>query len=84
MTQVKICGITNKEDALCAAKCGAAALGFIFYPPSPRYIKPADARKIFSVLPDELVKVGVFVNEKAARNKKSDGILRARHDSIAW
>jgi phosphoribosylanthranilate isomerase len=68
--QVKICGITNKEDARCAAKLGAAALGFIFYPPSPRNIKPADARKIVSVLPDELVKVGVFVNEKATEIKR--------------
>jgi len=70
VTQVKICGITNEEDALCAAKLGAAALGFIFYPPSPRNIKPADARKIVSVLPDELVKVGVFVNEKATEIKR--------------
>lgn len=70
MIQVKICGITNEKDALCAAQSGAAALGFIFYPPSPRNIKPADARKIVSVLPDELVKVGVFVNEKAAEIKR--------------
>jgi phosphoribosylanthranilate isomerase len=70
VTQVKICGITNKEDAMYAADCGAAALGFIFYPPSPRYIKPADARKLIRVLPDELVKVGVFVNEKATEIKK--------------
>ena len=70
MTQIKICGITNEEDALYSAECGAAALGFIFYPPSPRYIKPEDARKIVSVLPDELVKVGVFVNEKVAEIKR--------------
>jgi phosphoribosylanthranilate isomerase len=70
VTQVKICGITNEEDALCAAKLSAAALGFIFYPSSPRYIKPEDARKIISILPDELVKVGVFVNEKAAQIKR--------------
>jgi len=68
--QIKICGITNKEDALCAAKLGATALGFIFYPPSPRNIKPADARKIVSVLPDELVKVGVFVNESVTEVKR--------------
>jgi phosphoribosylanthranilate isomerase len=70
VTQVKICGITNKEDAICAADCGAVAVGFIFYPPSPRYIKPADARKLIRLLPDALVKVGVFVNEKEEEIKK--------------
>ena len=70
MIQIKICGITNEEDALCAAKLGAAALGFIFCLPSLRYIKPEIARKIISVLPNEVVKVGVFVNESAAEVKR--------------
>ncbi len=70
MVQVKICGITHKENALFAAKCGTAALGFIFYPPSPRYIKPEDAKKIISALPDKIVCVGVFVNEQPEEVKR--------------
>lgn len=69
MTQVKICGITNEEDALCAANFGAAALGFIFYPPSPRYVKRETVRKIVKKLPPDLVSVGVFVNESAEKIK---------------
>jgi len=66
---VKICGITNREDALAAIEGGAAALGFNFYPASPRYITPEQAAEIgagLSVWP-AVWKVGVFVDEAPER-----------------
>jgi phosphoribosylanthranilate isomerase len=62
MTPVKICGISNPEDAFAACDCGAEALGFIFFEPSPRYLEPIEARKIIQTLPPGIAKVGVFVN----------------------
>ncbi len=69
---VKVCGITNLEDALCAVDAGADMLGFIFYPPSPRSIRPEIARKIAGELRNRTIAdrpltnthmVGVFVDE---------------------
>jgi phosphoribosylanthranilate isomerase len=62
-TRVKICGITRWEDAQLAVELGAAALGFNFYPPSPRHIDPAASRAIILKLPPLITAVGIFANE---------------------
>jgi phosphoribosylanthranilate isomerase len=60
---VKICGITRMEDAEAAVAAGAAAIGFIFWPNSPRFIDPYRARRIAAALPAFVTPVGVFVNQ---------------------
>jgi phosphoribosylanthranilate isomerase len=69
MTWIKICGITNLDDALAASDAGANALGFVFYPKSPRHVTLETANSIVAKLPQsmEMEKVGVFVNETVDR-----------------
>jgi len=67
---VKICGITDLDDALAAIDAGAAALGFNFWPGSPRHIALENARQIIRQLPPAVLKVGVFVDE--AREKVNE------------
>ena len=64
---VKICGITNPDDALAAIEAGAQALGFVFYAPSPRFVTPAQVAPWIGQVPADIWKVGVFVNEPPAR-----------------
>lgn len=74
MVRVKICGITNLEDALASLFNGAGAIGFVFYKKSPRYILPLQARNISRILPKKIARVGVFVDEKVPAVKRIAGL----------
>ncbi len=73
MIKVKICGITNLEDATASAEAGCDAMGFVFYKKSLRYIIPERARDIIKHMPAHILKIGVFVN---AREKTIKRIAR--------
>ncbi len=70
-TKVKICGITNEEDAAAAVNSGADAVGFIFVESSPRFIAPLEAARIIKSLPPFVTAVGVFVNSPAEKVKQT-------------
>ena len=70
MVKVKVCGITNLEDALASFFAGADALGFVFYKKSPRYIRPLKAGNISRILPKSISRVGVFVDAPIPSVKK--------------
>ncbi|MCB4359196.1 phosphoribosylanthranilate isomerase [Quatrionicoccus australiensis] len=62
-TRIKICGLTREEDVDAAVTAGADAIGFVFYPPSPRYVTPARAAELVRRIPPFVDVVGLFVNE---------------------
>ena len=62
-TRVKICGLTREQDVDAAVAAGADAIGFVFYPPSPRYVAPARAAELARRIPPFVDVVGLFVNE---------------------
>jgi phosphoribosylanthranilate isomerase len=66
-TRIKICGLTRSEDVRDAAQAGADAIGFVFYPRSPRAVLPEQARSLVAQVPPFVASVGLFVNEDAGR-----------------
>jgi len=79
VTRVKICGITEFEDARDAALLGANAIGLNFYPSSPRYIEPSRAAKIIEKLPPFVTVVGVFVNHPDPQNLEDFAVSLGLH-----
>ncbi|MDY0072228.1 MAG: phosphoribosylanthranilate isomerase [Thauera sp.] len=65
-TRIKICGLTRAEDVHAAVELGADAIGFVFYPPSPRALSAAAAAELIALLPPFVTAVGLFVNPQAA------------------
>ena len=61
-TRIKICGLTREEDVDTAVAAGADAIGFVFYPPSPRYVTPQRAAELARRIPPFVDIVGLFVN----------------------
>ena len=80
MTRVKVCGITNLEDAWTAIEAGTDALGFVFVPNTPRYIKPDDAKAIMRQIPPLVTTIGLFVN--AGGTQIRDVAKKCRLDAI--
>lgn len=81
MTLLKICGITRVEDARHAVQHGATALGFVFWPRSPRCVDPAAVAEIVKDLPETVITAGVFVNEASeqiARTMEKAGLTHVQ------
>lgn len=74
MLAIKICGLTNLDDARWAIEEGADYLGFVLYPKSPRYVPVKELRRLVENLPEGIAKVGVFVNEAPIMVKEVAGV----------
>ena len=87
MTWVKICGMTNLEDALVAVDAGADAVGFVFYEKSPRCVTVETAREICAKLPEKIDKIGVFVNvapERVSAITDQAGLTAVQFHGDEW
>ena len=90
MTRVKICGVTREEDAVLAAELGAAAIGFVFWARSPRYVSPSNVASIVGSLPPAVAAVGVFVDEpidevvRIAQTARLSAVQLHGNESLAY
>jgi phosphoribosylanthranilate isomerase len=82
MTAIKICGITRPEDVRVAARCGANAIGLVFYGPSPRCVTPTHAAELIRALPPFVMSVGLFVD--AVAHEVTQTLAQARVDLLQF
>lgn len=75
-TRIKICGLTRPDDVSAAANAGADAVGFVFYPPSPRFVRVEDATGLSAAVPPFVTRVGLFVNADPAEVRRVLGLVR--------
>jgi len=72
---IKICGLTRSQDVQAAVEAGANAIGFVLYPPSPRYVTPKRAAELAALLPAFVTPVLLFVNASAAEVEQAAGLV---------
>jgi len=83
-TRIKICGLTRVEDIAAVVAAGADAIGFVFYPKSPRYVTPEQAAALIAAMPPYVTTVGLFVNASVEDVRATRAVGASISAAISW